>query len=324
MKINNHDLRNIELDDLEEIIKNLSGTVEFVSFIILQLLKIITKILTKIVSRYFSKGLSNELESNYSHEYSTLPSMSSLSSFNLNPIHREQKSCLMQSKKSRSSEKFDINSIDYVSYLKNKQNRNITIELDDINDLILENGIFITGFENEKATEFGFKNLSIGDRVISINGNFLKNKTLIDANKIIRENSSEKIKLQVEKVSNFNFSLSPSSSMLSLNLDLNNLKFRTNINKLEEGSYFSSNSITSSLINSGNNSKRDNLKTDRIKPLYNYQDLIRDRPESRLFDKIVGGSLRYEDLISNFTKETSKSSLVEQDQPNEIIKKIYL
>lgn len=31
LKINQHDLRDIELDDLEEIIKNLSGTVEFVS-----------------------------------------------------------------------------------------------------------------------------------------------------------------------------------------------------------------------------------------------------------------------------------------------------
>lgn len=277
------------------------------------------------MSRYFSKGFSNELESNNSHEYSTLPSMSSLSSFNLNPSHRDQKSCLIQSKKSRSSEKFDTNSIDYVSYLKNKQNKNITIEVDDINDLILENGIFIAGFEHDKASEFNFKNLSIGDRVISINGNFLKNKSLIDALKIIRDNSSNKIKLQVEKVSNFNFSLSPSSSMLSLNLDLKNLKFRTNINKLEEGSYFSSNSITSSLIISENNSKRDNLKTDRIKPLYNYQDFIKVRPESRLFDKIVGGSLRYEDLISNFAKETSKSSLADQDQPStEIIKKIYL
>lgn len=251
--------------------------------------------------------------------------MSSLSSFNSNPCHRQEKSRLIHSKKSRSSEKIDANSIDYVSYLTNKQNRNILIEVDDINDLVLENGIFITGFGHDKAVEFGFKNISIGDRVVSINGNILKNKTLVDLMKILREKSESRIKILVEKASNAtNYSLSPSSSMLSLNLDLNNLKFRSNTNKFEMGSFVSSNSLTSSVIISENNSKKDNLKSDRIRPLYKNQQFVKDRPESRLFDKIVNGSLRYEDLISNLTNETTKNAFVDQSESSEIVKKIYL
>lgn len=251
--------------------------------------------------------------------------MSSLSSFNSNTCHKEQRSRLIHSKKSRSSERVDANSIDYVSYLTNKQNRNISVEVGNIDDLILENGIFISGFERDKAIELGFKNVSIGDRVVSVNGTFLKNKNLVDLMKVLKEKPADRIKLLIEKVSNLtNFCLSPSSSMLSVNLDLNNLRFRSSINRPDEGSFISSNSFTSSVILSDKISRKNNLKTDRIKPLYNDQDFIKDRPESRLFDKIVNGSLRYEDLITNLNHEESKNGIVHNEQSPEIIKKIYL
>ncbi|CAF0857670.1 unnamed protein product [Brachionus calyciflorus] len=307
LKINEYDLKNVDVDELEEIIKNLNGNVEF------------------IVSRHFSKALHSELESSSDLveedvDFSTLPSMSSLTSSFISNKDRQ----LIRSKKSRSSDKTDTNSIDYVSYLTNKQNKKILIELDNLKDIKLETGIFISGFNGDTASDYEFKNVSIGDRVISLNGEFMKNKAIFDLDKILNETKqNQKIKILIEKVSNLgNMSISsPSSSMLSLNLDLNNLKFKSK--QKDDISLLSSNSLTSSVILNESCTKKENFKPDSIRPLY-YDNNKKERPESRLFDKIVNGSLRYEDLISNLHKEISSGNLSDARNETEIINKIYL
>lgn len=319
------------------------------------------------MSRYFADGLSNELESIDGDEIalSNIPSLSSLaSSFLSNSLEKGKVRTLKSNTSHSEAKTHNSNLIDYVGVVTNKQSKSLTVQVDTLKDVLLETSVFVAdvkkSFENEPRQSL-LKKLSIGDKILSINGHFLANKSLAEVNKLINTieknfTSVPRFQLTIQKNDYFKNLSEFSSSLFSLDSQIQ-LKFASNDEKSQqslkfpESSIISSNSISSSCFNNNVNRPRkvaypnNNNKLDVIRPLYfdNEQaingtdddgeqqpnDHLDDK--SKLFDKIVNGSIKYEDLVKNFhefnRKEAHLNDRIQVKGNNieqEEIRKIYL